>query len=796
MVQGQSGGPAPSGGSSGRRWSPGLSGLLPVVLLGGLIGPITALGAEPEDPPGAAEADGAGADADGAGADRARGDSPEPAGPPAPAGSEPAPEGPPAPDESAPGAAALPTTIIRFERDRGRSGFDSPRPVYVLTEDRIRGGAMPRALPEALARFAAVHGQETSVGQGSPFLRGFTSRRNLLIIDGIRVNNSVFRSGPNQYTATIDPFMLRQIEVVTGAGSLLYGSDALGGVIRVDSRLPGKPGRTLRHDLLEVELEPDDSFVRGEYFGRFASADHSVTTRVGMRGREGSVGFIGGVTYQDFGDVYGGKHIGLQRNTAYSQRSADLKFIWEVTEGTELIAAWQRTEQRNVPRTHSTVFAESWRGTSVGSDFRRDLDQSRQLAYVQAHVTEKGIFDDARISLSWQRQYENQDRVRSNLRHQRQGFTVHTLGAFAQATTKLPADITLRYGMDLYHDIVDTFASQSQPGVGTTQFRRGAFADDATYTLFGLFAMLEVPVGEWVTLNGGLRYELAHADANTVDPAPGDAFPLRKINRTYDGLIGSTAITLHLHDCVNVIASVSQGFRAPNLDDTTAFNSARSNIFDTPAPDLDPERTTTFELGVKARSERWGELQAFAYYTDLDEFIVRVPTGRTVNGAAEFSKDNVSDGQIYGVESQGEIFALLEPRISIYGGAAWTYGLSDQRKPNGTTDEDPISRINPAKAHLGLRWRGFDPSAYLEGEVLWVREQRRLALSDEADTQRIPPGGTPGYTVLSVRGGVEVLPGIRAHLALENILNRDFRVHGSGTNAAGFNAVFGIDGQF
>jgi iron complex outermembrane receptor protein/hemoglobin/transferrin/lactoferrin receptor protein len=110
--------------------------------------------------------------------------------------------------------------------------FDTPEAVSVLTQKQLLQNA-PRSTPEALMGLPGVWVQKTNHGGGSPFIRGLTGQQTLILIDGIRLNNATFRSGPNQYFNTIDPQSIAQIEVLRGSGSVQYGSDALGGVVHV-----------------------------------------------------------------------------------------------------------------------------------------------------------------------------------------------------------------------------------------------------------------------------------------------------------------------------------------------------------------------------------------------------------------------------------------------------------------------------------------------------------------------------------------------------------------------------------
>ncbi|MBI4711972.1 MAG: TonB-dependent receptor plug domain-containing protein, partial [Planctomycetes bacterium] len=106
--------------------------------------------------------------------------------------------------------------------------FDSPYTISVIDSEEIQSRQMSRTTPDILSEEPAVMLQKTSMGQGSPYLRGFTGFRNVFLIDGIRLNNSTFREGPNQYWNTVDPFTIQRLEIVKGPASVLYGSDAIG----------------------------------------------------------------------------------------------------------------------------------------------------------------------------------------------------------------------------------------------------------------------------------------------------------------------------------------------------------------------------------------------------------------------------------------------------------------------------------------------------------------------------------------------------------------------------------------
>jgi hemoglobin/transferrin/lactoferrin receptor protein len=320
--------------------------------------------------------------------------------------------------------------------------LDLPYSTYVLTGDDLRRRQMARTVPEALAEVPGVMVQATSQGQGSPYLRGFTGFRTLFLIDGIRLNNSVFREGPNQYWTTVDPFGLEQLEVVQGPGSVLHGSDAVGGTVQGLTLTPGAP-------LAEEDLA-------GSVFYRYASAEHSQGGHLAVRGRLGerwSLALRGGA--KSFGDVRAGGPTGAQPRTGYGEWDGDLKAIRETAGGSRLLLAHQRVEIDDAWRTHSTDAARSFRETAIGSDRERSLDQRRALSYVQYHGS-----GGLSASLSYHEQSEDEFRIRRNGARELQGFDAGTLGLWARWTAESRRTGVWSLGIESYRDEVDSSAVQ------------------------------------------------------------------------------------------------------------------------------------------------------------------------------------------------------------------------------------------------------------------------------------------------------------------------------------------------
>ncbi|RMF77223.1 MAG: TonB-dependent receptor, partial [Nitrospirae bacterium] len=659
-----------------------------------------------------------------------------------------------------------------------KAGLEVPAQVEVVTGKDIQERRLSRTVPEALTETPGVMVQKTSRGQGSPYVRGFTGFRNLLLIDGIRLNNAVFRDGPNQYWSTVDPLTVQRLEVVKGPASVLYGSDAVGATVNALTRtvVPGQVER----------------WAAPRLYARYASAEDAVVARAEVAGGRGPVAWLAGTSWKDFGDVRGGREVGLQPATGYGERDGDVKLVWAVSPEVRLTLAHQQVAIEDAWRTHKTVQGISWHGTEVGSDKVRSFDQDRRLTYLQLHGRDPlpGV---ARLtaSLSWQDQVEQQTRIKSNDERRRKGFDVGSLGLWFQAESDTALGY-LTYGASWYRDNVSSFEQRFNPDGSLKAVKiQGNVADDAVYDLAGLFLQDDLDLGGRLDLILGGRYTYAHARAGRfADPLTGEA---RGLSDRWDEATGSLRLLYQaLPGRLHLYAGLSQAFRAPNLSDLTSSIDTRSGEQEVPATDLDPERFLVSEAGVKLRAGPV-EGQLGYYYTWIDGMIVRAPTGRlTEDGEVEVTKLNSGDGFVQGVEASARV--RLGRGLIAYGDLAWVEGEVDgYPDANGPKVRDYLSRLAPTTGHLGLRWEPRGGRGWLEGLVTVAGEADRLSARDRADTQRIPPGGTPGYVTVTLRGGLAVSERLHLSAAVENLTDEDYRIHGSGQNEPGTNVVLAVD---
>lgn len=679
-------------------------------------------------------------------------------------------ESPAAPGD---GDYALDEIVVTATR-RVQRAIETPYAVSVRNQRDLQLVRQVRTIPDALRDLPGIMVQKTGHGQGSPFIRGFTGQRTLFMIDGVRLNNSVFRDGPNQYWNSVDPLSAHRLEIVRGPSSVLYGSDAIGGTVNM-----------LTRPLAIGPLTPQSQFTS---YARLASAEESLVLRPQYSFGNEHVSSVVAVSLKDFGDLHGGREIGEQPKTGYGETDGDLRIEYALASNQRLVAAFQTVRQNDAWRVHKTVHGISWRGTTVGNEQERSLDQDRQLAYLQYRADQLSPWlTSFTASLSHHRQEEFRRRVRADGRRDEQGFDVTTTGFFTHGEIPSRAG-TWTVGVEHYRDSVDSGRIDYNADGSLRGIRiQGPVADDASYESTAIFVQNQFPLGDATVLTAGLRYNDNRADARRVQH-PQTGLPVR-IRDDWQATTASLRFNhlLTADGGLSLFGGLSQGFRAPNLSDLTRYDSARSNEIETPVTDLDAERFLSTELGVKFISGN-ASGQVSVFHTNIDDMIIRTPTGATIDGANEVTKRNSGEGFARGIE--GQLSYAIDERWRVFGNATWLDGEIDTYPTSSPVAvREPLSRLMPVTVSAGVRHTLAGEGRWVELHLSHAARADRLSSRDRSDTDRIPAGGTPGYTIVSLRSGWRISDSLDVAVALENLLDEDYRVHGSGVNEPGRNLV-------
>lgn len=649
--------------------------------------------------------------------------------------------------------------------------FDLPRMGTILRREELIERS-PQDMYQALQQEVGILMQRTARGQSSPFVRGLTGQQVLILVDGIRLNNSTFRAGPNQYFNTIDPGQVERIEVIRGPGSAWWGSDAIGGVINVVTR-----SADLRRGICCGD------YLGGSFVEYFSTADYGSYSRANVEGFAGLTGVFGGASYLNVRDLDTGGDLGRQPFTNYSQYAGDLKINRLLDADNMLTVAVSHFEQEDVPR--SDRFPPFVFGPPANTPRPTFFDpQQRDLAYVrlQGRHTAPGI-DAYMFTASYQRQKEGSRSIRpTNVppTEDRGEFDVDTVGLTLLMATDLGIAGKLTYGADWYYDDVDAFRNRFNFDTG--QFVSPLvpqFPDDSYYERFGVFANWDVPLTSRLSAHATVRYELVDLGATPIVTINNVPTPLH-VAPSFHDTIGAVGLTYELTPCWALVGSISEGWRAPNLDDLVATNPfVMQSGTDIPSLSLRPENAVSYEVGMKVDTQRLHS-QLFVFWMDLDDNILRGPQQQGL-----FQRTN-QDSFVQGVEFYGEY--LLERGWSVYGNFSYFYGINEEA-------DEPLSRIPPTQGIAGLRWRGAGHRQWLDVYTWLVRRQDRLAAQNLTDS-RFPPGGTPGFGIVNVRMGTRLGRDQLVTLVLENLFDKAYRVHGSGVDGPGFNAIFGYTREF
>lgn len=663
-------------------------------------------------------------------------------------------------------------------------------------------GSAARSMPEALSGQPSLMVQKTALGQSSPYIRGLTGYHNLLLVDGIRLNHSAMRSGPNQYWSTVEMFGSERIEVVRGPNGIIHGADAIGGVVNL---LSAKPRFTDSGMISEKEI-----------LSRFSSAEQSWSA--GLGATVSSADWFAQLSHmvRSFGNLDGGKRVGKQASVGYDSDATNFRLSRKMSENARIILGLQRTFMNDVPRTHKTVHGLTWEGLSPGSERWRRLDQKRNLFYGTVSwekadsLAERGI-----VTISLHQHGQERNRMKKlNDGGDFQFFNLDDFGITGRFEKNDPWEGRLAYGFEWHREFLSSGGYKfDDNGLRGIDLLQGPLAADAQYDRYGLYLNDSFEnMGGWI-LEPGVRFSRVRAELGRFYLDNFDASTLQpNQTKSYDEWVGSFRIGKELAEGASFFAGLSQGFRPPSAYDLTSTD--ETSINETPNVVLSPENFTQAEFGFRG-SLRQLQWQASVYHTWIREMIVRSPYEAT-DGKTLALKAN-GDGFIQGVEIafDNNWDADWNTNFSF----SWMDGEVEQLQENsgGTVmklvdhdnDEttakvingfEPVrratTRLMPMQVRLITRYAPAEKPWWGEFSILAVAKADDLSLKDETDSSRIPENGTPGYTLFGLHAVRALGKKTTLFLAAENLSDEDYRVHGSGLNGAGRNFILSISHSF
>ena len=609
----------------------------------------------------------------------------------------------------------------------------------ITNQQIIEKGA--RTTPEALMGVSGVFIQKTNHGGGSAFIRGLTGNQTLIVLDGIRLNNAIYRYGPNQYLNTIDMFTVDKIDVLKGIGSVEYGSDAMGGVIHIKTK------ENASKVLNKISLNNTSKFI---------SSDMEKTNRTAIQYATNKWDFIGGISLKKYGDLVGGGNIGKQNPTGYNELNYDLKTRIKLSNQSELIYSSQNTIQKNVPIYHK-IALENFKTNQI--DY-----QIHYLNYLKyKYISHKKWISEIIINASTQRSIEQRSNQKNNSSiFRNEADTVKNIGLTAEIVSKPNKKWTMNSGFDYYKDEIFSEAIETSSELNTQVFKRGLYPNGSIYKNSSLFNIHNLNFNK-LNIVAGLRYNFIHIQMNELT--------LGNIAIKPAALVSNYGFNYQLNQHGFLFGSITTGYRAPNIDDLGSLGIVDFR-YEIPSYDLRPEKSLNTEIGYKFRSNKI-DFSIAAFKMKLKDIIARVLVdGKVINGYNVYNKKNIESSYINGAEVNYNY--LLSKYLTWYTNATYTYGQN-------VTKNEPMRRIPPLFGQNKISFVKKNKTLAITHQ--FSGKQNRLAQGDK-DDNRIGKLGTPDWNIFNVDAEWQ-FKNLSVNTSLINISNVQYKTHGSGVYGMG-----------
>lgn len=680
-----------------------------------------------------------------------------------------------------------------------------PQEIKVISAGTIRM-FQPQTTADLLQSSANVFVQKSQQGGGSPVLRGFEANRICLVIDGVRMNNAIYRGGHLQNVLTIDSWSLDRVEVLQGPASVMYGSDALGGVLHFVTRKP------------ELARAGQKQAFSSNMFFRYGSANQEKTAHAGF-----NVGFrkfaaLTSLTFSSFGDLMMGKNKdffpdstefgkrnfyvrringkdssirnsnpNLQTGSGYSQFDLVQRFRFQPKPNQEHGLNVQISTSTDVPRYDRLTetrkglprYAEWYYGPQkrvlLAYDFEQRNDTVRPTRIFHIGANHQWI-EESRNT----RNFRSDNRSVRLERLQVSGFNLdYKLKDGAH---------TLRLGGDFQgNDLVSTAQKVSVSGTGNSP--ESTRYPDGTNQFYnsGIFLSHSWDVHPKITLSEAFRGGFTHLNSTFKDKSfyP---FPFSEIKQTNFVYSGSLGLVFRPEPATKLSALVSTGFRSPNIDDLAKIFDSSPGTLIVPNPNLKPEKTITSELNFDARISNAIRWQGAAYYTFLYDAIVTDSFSFAGSGTAEY---NGQMSQVFANQNQSEAFITgystgflyqISKAVSAEGSVSYTYGRVVQ-----TGRHIPLDHIPPVVSRLAISYEKASSRLMLYVLYNGHKKIKDYRLNGEDNEAYAPVNGMPSWYTINLRFQHTINSHFDVYGGIENILDMRYRSFSSGINGAGRN---------
>ncbi len=671
---------------------------------------------------------------------------------------------------------------------------------------------------DVLANSGNVFVQKSQLGGGSPIIRGFETNKVLLVIDGIRMNNAIYRGGHLQNVITLDNSIMDRVEVLYGPGSVVYGSDAIGGVMSFTTKNP-------------TFSSSDKILVKGGAYSRYFSAASGYATNTNVSIGSKKVASLTSFTFSKFNDLRQGARrspfvgnfgartwyverindidsmimnadTNLQVGSGYSQFDILQKFIFKQGNNINHILNFQLSNSSNIDRydrlTQFTGGQPKYAEWYYGPQFRL------LSAYTFEHKAKTRFYDLARATLGIQNIEESRmDRrfKKDILNHRIEKLNIITLNS---DFFKKIGQHEVRYGADGFFNGVNSTAFQKDIVADTTAKLDTRYPDGGSVMQsFALFGTHTWEVNDKFIVNDGIRLNYVGLNAKFNDKTffP---FPFNDINQNYQAVNGNIGLIVMPTSVLRMTFNASTGFRAPNVDDLTkVFESVPGKVL-VPNPNLKAEFSYTGDFGISYQLTKGITASANTYFTYLTNALT------VAKGTFDGQDSVIYDGELSEVMTttnagkafvtgfEGALYGQFNENFGISATVNYTYGriILSEKNVSGKDSLTPLDHIPPVFGKFSLTYnKGKFRSEFFMNYSGW-KLLKDYNLNGEDNYSFALPEGMPSWYTLNARLGYVFSNTLTLQLACENLLDQNYRNFASNISAPGRNFIVTLRGNF
>ena len=687
---------------------------------------------------------------------------------------------------------------------------DIPQKIINISSKSIQM-ANPQTSADVLAETGQVYIQRSQLGGGSPMIRGFSTNRLLITVDGVRMNNAIFRGGNVQNVISIDPFAIESVEVALGAGSVIYGSDAIGGVMSFYTKTP----KLSYNDSLQFNV---NSTIR------YATASKENTEHIDFNFGHKKWGFLTSASLTSFDDLRMGKHgpddylrpeyvitnngedaivqnnnSRIQKFTGYDQFNLMQKVRYEPYDYLIFDLGVYYSEISNNPRYDRLI---RYRGDQLRS---AEWYYGPQKWFMSNFGLTKlssssNLYDKIKFATAYQNFKES--RVNRNYQSTSQFNNEEAVDAYSanfDFEKKLSPKTEVFYGAEYIFNKVFSKAYSKDILTQEKEAIVTRYPDKSTWQSAAVYTSLKYKLNSKFVIQSGLRYNYVSYKADFKANNVFLNLPFDTTKNSSGALTGTAGISWSPNETIQWKLNASTAFRAPNIDDVGKVFDSEPGAIVIPNENLKPEYAYGGELGLKLNFNNAVVLDLGTYYTYLDNALVR--RDYSINGEDEILY-NEELSQVQAIQNASK---------------AWIYGFevglkinfSDRLKLNsqynviGGTEEDnnievPVRHIAPNFGNTHLTWE----SKFLKLDAFTVYNNElssnQLAPSEiEKDYiyARDNNGNpyAPSWYTLNFRVQLQLLKNIRMAASLENITDQRYKPYSSGIAGPGRNLIVSLN---